>query len=549
MPKGAILLAICLPVLAQFRDLATTRDGGALYFASELRQKGTGQEAHSKLFRVTGEKLELFQQQHCLALPGNIFGGTLLPCQLRLPEVSGDGRLIAATAFGSRPRVGPTEEMRLYGATIPPGISTAGSPRISRDGRWLLRLSELNAPGPPELIELATGRATVIEGGRPWNTSRHALADGGVVLLATETGFGLWRNGSVSRIFNSRCISSAWLSPDASRFYYEWTDTGRYKISMRQLATGVEADLLTGPIAPVQTRHRSCEFPHFQLSLSDDGTRALAIGESTNLLGPEGSVAPAPAFATSGVLSGDGRLAFLATAENRLIRMDTASGAVTELIPASPIVTSGDGSPWGSNSFCPGCYLRLSGTGLGPLTQRTQRLLIEGRPAHVISGNQLVVGVRIPWETTVGEPVSVEVEGAPQFESGTRITLTRSAPLAWLPIAIRGDFSGPILPGLPARPGEAVTLYLTGLGRVRPPIPDDQAAPLESLVFVEQPIQCAAESGTEKTPATVEFAGLAPGQFFIYQVNVRVPQSLAGGTYSMRCAGVEVPLPVRLPSQ
>ena len=98
-------------------------------------------------------------------------------------------------------------------------------------------------------------------------------------------------------------------------------------------------------------------------------------------------------------------------------------------------------------------------------------------------------------------------------------------------------------------PGDVVTVFLTGLGRVRPPIPDDQPAPLDSLVTVEQPIQCAAESGTEKTPATVEFAGLAPGQFFIYQVNVRIPESLAVGTYSMRCAGVEVPLPVRLPSQ
>lgn len=81
----------------------------------------------------------------------------------------------------------------------------------------------------------------------------------------------------------------------------------------------------------------------------------------------------------------------------------------------------------------------------------------------------------------------------------------------------------------PARAGETISIFLTGLGDVNGDIAAGEAAPAPPLT-ARGTVQV--QIGNQ-TIAPL-FAGLAPGFAGLYQVNVQVPQGLAGGTHPMR---------------
>jgi len=87
-----------------------------------------------------------------------------------------------------------------------------------------------------------------------------------------------------------------------------------------------------------------------------------------------------------------------------------------------------------------------------------------------------------------------------------------------------------VSPAAPARPGEVLSAFLTGLGRPEGEINAGMPAPAAPLLVARGPIEVVV--GT--APVTPSFAGLAPGFAGLYQVNFAVPASLTDGTYSLR---------------
>jgi uncharacterized protein (TIGR03437 family) len=87
-----------------------------------------------------------------------------------------------------------------------------------------------------------------------------------------------------------------------------------------------------------------------------------------------------------------------------------------------------------------------------------------------------------------------------------------------------------VSPSAPAKTGEVVLIFLTGLGQVNGQINCGQAAPASPPLTVTAQVQVEIGSGSRLSP---EFAGLAPGFAGLYQVNVEVPQ-LAGGPHTLR---------------
>lgn len=83
----------------------------------------------------------------------------------------------------------------------------------------------------------------------------------------------------------------------------------------------------------------------------------------------------------------------------------------------------------------------------------------------------------------------------------------------------------------PARPGEALVIYLTGLGQVRGYVATGQAAPSSPLAAVVAPV----EVDLGNRALTPFFAGLTPGLVGVSQVNVMVPADLPSQVYS-QCA-------------
>jgi uncharacterized protein (TIGR03437 family) len=73
--------------------------------------------------------------------------------------------------------------------------------------------------------------------------------------------------------------------------------------------------------------------------------------------------------------------------------------------------------------------------------------------------------------------------------------------------------------------GDVITLYCSGLGAVIPAVTAGSPAPSSTLSKTVNPVTAM----IGHTPATVDFAGLAPGWVELYQVNVTIPGGLPSG--------------------
>jgi uncharacterized protein (TIGR03437 family) len=100
--------------------------------------------------------------------------------------------------------------------------------------------------------------------------------------------------------------------------------------------------------------------------------------------------------------------------------------------------------------------------------------------------------------------------------------------------AIHQDWSGMVTAENPARAGEVVTIYFNGLGPVTPAVATGEAAPLDSLAWVNPAFRCQLWDSTPND-SKIYFAGLAPGMVGIYQVSLQVPAGLRVSPVSIVC--------------
>ncbi|MCX6615357.1 MAG: hypothetical protein NTZ98_04560 [Acidobacteria bacterium] len=71
----------------------------------------------------------------------------------------------------------------------------------------------------------------------------------------------------------------------------------------------------------------------------------------------------------------------------------------------------------------------------------------------------------------------------------------------------------------PAKAGDVVVVYCTGLGATNPAVRSGEAAPASPLAKVVTPVTVTIGG----QPAVVQFAGLTPGFVGLYQVNAQIP--------------------------
>jgi uncharacterized protein (TIGR03437 family) len=67
-----------------------------------------------------------------------------------------------------------------------------------------------------------------------------------------------------------------------------------------------------------------------------------------------------------------------------------------------------------------------------------------------------------------------------------------------------------------------VTLFLTGLGQVDPPVRSGESAPLDVLSYAKNQVSATVRGAN----AQVLFAGLTPGSVGLAQVNVVIPAEI-----------------------
>ncbi len=98
------------------------------------------------------------------------------------------------------------------------------------------------------------------------------------------------------------------------------------------------------------------------------------------------------------------------------------------------------------------------------------------------------------------------------------------------PAIVRGSDGALISDASPAAPGDALIVYVVGLGEVAGPIAPGHPAPARPPLSTRDPV----EVRLGERPLAPVFAGLVPGYAGLYQVNLILPPDLPGGLYALR---------------
>lgn len=205
------------------------------------------------------------------------------------------------------------------------------------------------------------------------------------------------------------------------------------------------------------------------------------------------------------------------------------------------IVSNASFAP-GTNPLAPGTIIAIFGAGLtdgssaessafgndGKLltTLAGARVTINGIAAPIFSAFPTQINAQAPAELAGVTSATIEVTVAGQASAPRTFFVDSISPGIFTvpsggqgPGAITHADGSLVTTQNPARPGEVVIIFGTGLGQVNPPVAT--GAPAAGLhTTVATPTVT-----IDGLPAEVQFSGLAPGFVSLNQVNVRVPPS------------------------
>lgn len=159
---------------------------------------------------------------------------------------------------------------------------------------------------------------------------------------------------------------------------------------------------------------------------------------------------------------------------------------------------------------------------------------VNGQPAPVLYVSPTQINFQVPWEVASAAPGSVQVAVSVNGVASNTVSVPVAVAAPGLftsggqAIVQNSDYSLNTS-GNPAKEGSVIMAYLTGSGPVNPPVQDGAATPSNQLILATSPTS--AQVGN--SPASVEFAGLAPGFAGLVQVNVKVPTGLPAANYPL----------------
>lgn len=234
-------------------------------------------------------------------------------------------------------------------------------------------------------------------------------------------------------------------------------------------------------------------------------------------------------------------------------KIPSYSGSGVFLNPTA-VVNAGSNTPF-TAQLSPGEVITLYGTGFTsssspstasapfPPTLGGVQVMINGSAAPVYYVSQNQISAVVPYSTpSNGSLVTVQVIGNGGGSSNTVQCYTGLTSPGVFTVPTGGVGNAAILhadftlvsDSSPAKPGETVQLFLTGLGATSPSVTAGtaapSAAPFPTLVY---PVDIFIDDFDNQNfpQATVTFSGLAPGLGGLYQVNFTLPP--AGGSSGM----------------
>lgn len=195
-------------------------------------------------------------------------------------------------------------------------------------------------------------------------------------------------------------------------------------------------------------------------------------------------------------------------------------------------------------SLSPGCAFSIFGSNLSTATEAASAtplpnslggatLTVNGTPAPLFYASPTQINGQLPFQTPLGS-ATIVVTSAGLSSPPVVVQLTLAAPGVFTDAsnhAVAQNQDGSTNSSLnPATGGSVVVVYFTGGGPVDNPVPTGSATPLTGAANLTSPLSIYLGA----TPVKVLFAGLAPGEVGINQLNIQLPLDLPSGSPALK---------------
>jgi uncharacterized protein (TIGR03437 family) len=224
------------------------------------------------------------------------------------------------------------------------------------------------------------------------------------------------------------------------------------------------------------------------------------------------------------------------------VRAPDFSGAGVYLNPIG-VVNAASFAPF-TAGIAPGELITLYGSNLAassvtasglpfPTTLNNVQVRINGTLAPIYYVTPGQISVIVPYATAVASSGTsyAQIQVTNNGTASNTVTVISNATSPGVfssqqngigtAAVLHADFSV-VTAANPAKRGETVLVYLTGLGAVSPTSPDGAAGPSNPLSNITADLSV----NIDGIDSTVSYAGLAPGLAGLYQINVQVPNDV-----------------------
>ena len=555
---------LCAAIQAQVEQLATSGDGRVLLMHTRFRlQSETDLGPQAKIYRLQDD-----QWTRIAAAYDTGTGLSFEPPDVFGPFLSTDGSVFGWHTFVGCARfcitiIDPPFSSQLSDGRLPFTFPREDL-RMSANARYFTSIDRWNK-FTQNYLDSITGKMALIPGDISGSRRQRDVTNDGTVLIfltnpedwqqvKSPDVLALWKPGSDPLpIYSEYRIQSPKISANGGQVAFEsivegGPDDDRRTLMVLNTQTGEQLAIAAMP----PKDYRVTDDTSFAKPVWDaDGAKMIYFTyddreQPTAISLWEASTKASRIVLTSAegfsnaAISGDGRIIWAATNSNLLLRLDLLTGSTDEILSPLPLLDpqSLQGVPGSAVYIGNELSAKLSVSWDG---DRQLPLAFSGRES---------TWIQIPWEfasaTFTGvHRLLIRSENNP-FESVRNFSATQISPAIWalydsgarvnVAQATHRDSMSFVTPSSPARPGETVHIYLTGLGPLDQPVPTGAPGPSSPLAHPLAPLQCRiGSSGLDSTPILIDNVFYAVDRVGFYQADLIMPDALPQGTTSLFC--------------
>jgi uncharacterized protein (TIGR03437 family) len=210
-----------------------------------------------------------------------------------------------------------------------------------------------------------------------------------------------------------------------------------------------------------------------------------------------------------------------------------------------PQITAVVNAANGQAPVAPGGLITVWGQGMSPVSLVSSQvplstalgqscLSVNGTPVPLLFVSPTQINAQLP--NNVNGPSSISVHTPGGVSSNFNFSVQSTAPAVFmsgvagpttgLATVFRAANNQLVTPTNPIRPGDTLVIYLTGMGLTTPSVAAGQPAPASPLALASA-VPVVTLGGTN---LTIAYAGLAPGEVGVYQINAVVPPAVPQGS-------------------